>query len=408
MALLRRLEETFPPLETGDGTTKVGIGVATGLDHVFITKDSNLVEPSRLLPLALAKDTLSGQMKWSGHYLIDPWDSDGLVDLERYPRLRAYFQQHAELVQRRNTAKKNPHGWYRTIDRVTHALTKKPKLYIPDIKDDFNPVLDRGETYPHHNLYFVSSEAWDLEVLGGILLSAVGQFFIGVMESGCAADISASKPNTFAVSVCQTQARSRGSSAIVSRRLSGRETGHLPPRCPSRRTKSSHPRWRPCLDIEKRLHEAVQSYWTARSKNLEKQKQSGKIDAGTRGEVTGGTQMGALEVLIADILCDAGLKKLDVRTRTALELLDMCCSCRQVVAMSKMIQLRHVPDELHRKLKARAALAGLSLSDYLLEEVRRVAERPTVAELRNRLASRTPVLPRLSPVKAVRAERDSR
>ena len=74
------------------------------------------------------------------------------------------------------------------------------------------------------------------------------------------------------------------------------------------------------MNIEKRLHEAVQSYWTARAKNLEKQKQSGKIDAGTRGEVTGGTQMGALEVLIADVLCEAGLKKLDVRTRTALEL----------------------------------------------------------------------------------------
>jgi hypothetical protein len=74
------------------------------------------------------------------------------------------------------------------------------------------------------------------------------------------------------------------------------------------------------LNIDKRLHEAVQSYWDARAKNKEKQVQSGKIDAGTRGEVTGGTQMGALEVLVADILCDAGLKRLDVRTRTALEL----------------------------------------------------------------------------------------
>jgi restriction endonuclease XhoI-like protein len=74
------------------------------------------------------------------------------------------------------------------------------------------------------------------------------------------------------------------------------------------------------LDIDKRLHEAVQSYWDARAKNKEKQVQSGKIDAGTRGEVTGGTQMGALEILVADILCDAGLKRLDVRTRTALEL----------------------------------------------------------------------------------------
>ena len=76
--------------------------------------------------------------------------------------------------------------------------------------------------------------------------------------------------------------------------------------------------------------------------------------------------------------------------------------------MSKMIQLRHVPDELHRKLKARAALAGLSLSDYLLEEVRRLAERPTVAQLRQRLAGRTPVVPRVAPARAVRAERDSR
>jgi antitoxin FitA len=76
--------------------------------------------------------------------------------------------------------------------------------------------------------------------------------------------------------------------------------------------------------------------------------------------------------------------------------------------MPKMIQLRHVPDELHRKLKARAALEGLSLSDYLLQEVRRVAERPTLAELRDRLAQRTAVTPRVSPAKAVRAGRQGR
>src|SRR5918996_3963763 len=76
--------------------------------------------------------------------------------------------------------------------------------------------------------------------------------------------------------------------------------------------------------------------------------------------------------------------------------------------MPKMIQLRHVPDELHRKLKARAALEGLSLSDYLLQEVRRVAERPTLVELRHRLAQRTAVRPRVSPAQAVRAERQGR
>ena len=74
------------------------------------------------------------------------------------------------------------------------------------------------------------------------------------------------------------------------------------------------------MDIDRRLQEAVQSYWDARSKNKEKQIEGGKIDAGTRGEVTGGSQMGAMEVLVADILCEAGLNKIDVKTRTALEL----------------------------------------------------------------------------------------
>ena len=60
--------------------------------------------------------------------------------------------------------------------------------------------------------------------------------------------------------------------------------------------------------------------------------------------------------------------------------------------MPRMIQLRHVPDDLHRRLKARAALEGVSLSELLLREARSVAERPTVAELRERLARRRPVV----------------
>lgn len=73
-----------------------------------------------------------------------------------------------------------------------------------------------------------------------------------------------------------------------------------------------------------------------------------------------------------------------------------------------MLQLRNVPDRLHRTLKARAALAGMSLSDYLIEEIRRVAERPSLEELRERLAGRTPVAPSAPPAAAVRAERDAR
>lgn len=76
--------------------------------------------------------------------------------------------------------------------------------------------------------------------------------------------------------------------------------------------------------------------------------------------------------------------------------------------MSKMIQIRHVPDELHRKLKSRAATEGMSLSDFLSREVAKLAERPTTQELRNRIAQRTAVAVKMSPANAVRAEREGR
>jgi antitoxin FitA len=74
--------------------------------------------------------------------------------------------------------------------------------------------------------------------------------------------------------------------------------------------------------------------------------------------------------------------------------------------MSTMIQIRNVPDSLHRRLKARAALAGMSLSDYLLAEIRHVAERPTLEELRARVERRGPVTLSIEPVQAIREERD--
>jgi plasmid stability protein len=76
--------------------------------------------------------------------------------------------------------------------------------------------------------------------------------------------------------------------------------------------------------------------------------------------------------------------------------------------MPVMIQIRNVPDDMHRKLKSRAAMAGMSLSEYLMAELRLVAERPTLAEMRARLAERMPVYPSISPAEILRAERDRR
>lgn len=86
----------------------------------------------------------------------------------------------------------------------------------------------------------------------------------------------------------------------------------------------------------------------------------------------------------------------------------MCGTCYHVCNMATMIQIRNVPDGLHRLLKARAAMLGTSLSEYLLDEMRRMAERPTVDELRARLKHRPAVTPAMPPAQAVRAERGRR
>ena len=84
----------------------------------------------------------------------------------------------------------------------------------------------------------------------------------------------------------------------------------------------------------------------------------------------------------------------------------MWTTCIHTLRMGTMVQIRNVPDVMHRRLKSRAALAGMSLSDYLLRELRQVAERPTLDELRARLHSRTETVPSVAPAEAVRAERD--
>ena len=85
----------------------------------------------------------------------------------------------------------------------------------------------------------------------------------------------------------------------------------------------------------------------------------------------------------------------------------MCCTCDHVQHMT-MIQIRNVPEDIHRRLKARAAISGLSLSDMLLRAITALAEKPTLEEIRARLASRPSPTLSISPADAVRAERDAR
>lgn len=173
--ILAALAERHPLLEDSAAETKVGIGVATGLDQVFVRDGlDESIEPECQLPLVMAADIAPDSVKWSGHYLINPYDAadDGsLRNLAKFPGLAAYFEKHRAALTKRHVAQKRAESWYRTIDRVTLALTHRPKLVIPDIQAGGVVGFENGRCYPHHNVYWVTSEGWDLRVLQALLRS---------------------------------------------------------------------------------------------------------------------------------------------------------------------------------------------------------------------------------------------
>lgn len=153
---------------------KIGIGVATGADKVFIGR--NLIyhiEEELLLPILTSKDVKNNDLHWSGNYLFNPFDDEGkVIELSKYPKAQAYLELHREQLQGRHVSKKNPSNWYRTIDRVYKELLSKPKILMPDISANNQILIDDGNYYPHHNLYYITGgDMGDLKVLSAILMS---------------------------------------------------------------------------------------------------------------------------------------------------------------------------------------------------------------------------------------------
>jgi hypothetical protein len=183
LALIRRLEQDFPAIE--DAGCRVGIGVATGADQAFIgTFDELDVEDDRKLPLVMTRDIQSGSVSWRGLGVVNPFADNGrLVDLDSYPRLRAYLEGRRDQIAGRHVAQKAPTNWYRTIDRIYPVLAQKPKLLIPDIKGEAHIVYENEGLYPHHNLYFITSNEWDLRALQTVLKSGIARLFVATYST---------------------------------------------------------------------------------------------------------------------------------------------------------------------------------------------------------------------------------
>jgi len=168
----------LPSIE--DSGVDIGIGDATGCDKVFITDMENLVEPERMLPVFSMRDYRrgrAGKRRW----LVNPWNSNGtLVDLAEYPRLKKYLESNSDRLRKRYIARKDERAWYRTIDKLNLDLMDRDLLFMPDMATTSDPVLSHG-LYPAHNTYWITSDVWDMRVLGGFFLSDTTRRFIDTL-----------------------------------------------------------------------------------------------------------------------------------------------------------------------------------------------------------------------------------
>lgn len=176
LRLIADLEQRLPSLsEVG---ISVRVGLATGADRVYVVYNTGEIEPHVLKMAVGPADLKDGKIHWSGRYIVSPWDEGSLVSLERFPGLRDYFETHRGTLEARYVAKKSPDAWWRTIDRPPADGYTQPKLLVADINDRIEPVLDENGHWPLHSAYYITSTEWDLESLGGYLMSDVAGAFV--------------------------------------------------------------------------------------------------------------------------------------------------------------------------------------------------------------------------------------
>lgn len=153
---------------------KVGIGVATGADKLYIsTSLKDIVEHELLIPLVNAKDLSGNKFSPKGLYILNPYDSTGkIIDLNKYPKAKQYLESHKQILERRHIVKNNGRVWYSLIDKIKPQLLKQPKILLPDLSGNNVVFIDYGSFYPAHNIYYITgNNLCELELLAAILMS---------------------------------------------------------------------------------------------------------------------------------------------------------------------------------------------------------------------------------------------
>ena len=180
LKLISRLESEFPLIE--DTGCKIYIGAATGNNKVYVVNGNLDIEQCRKIPMVKAGDLKDGYHRDAQQFLINTYDENGVIDLERFPKLQSYLEINSEVLKSRHIAKKQPDAWFKTIDRVYPERADKAKLLIPDIKSQLTVIYSEG-FHPNNSIYYICSNSWSLRALQAVLLSGLGQLFVSVYST---------------------------------------------------------------------------------------------------------------------------------------------------------------------------------------------------------------------------------
>jgi methylase of polypeptide subunit release factors len=153
---------------------KIGIGVATGRDSIYIsTSFQGRIEDELLIPIITSKGLKSTTIQWKGSFIINPFKDNGdLINLDDFPLAKNYFLENKEELSKRHVAKKDQNKYYKTIDKIHKKLIKQPKILLPDISGNRFIHVDEGNYYPHHNLYYITGGTYrQMCILASILMS---------------------------------------------------------------------------------------------------------------------------------------------------------------------------------------------------------------------------------------------
>jgi adenine-specific DNA methylase len=181
LELIKRLEQSFPLIE--DAGCHVFIGAATGNNKVYMVDSDLDIEPSRKIPMVKASDIKNGELQELHGCIINTYDENGVIVLDKFPKLKAYLESYEEALKSRHIAKAYPLVWFKTIDRVYPERAQAEKLLIPDIKSQLTIIYDKGKYHPNNSMYYICSNTWNLRALQAVLMSGIGQLFIEVYST---------------------------------------------------------------------------------------------------------------------------------------------------------------------------------------------------------------------------------